>query len=139
MRVNIEIANIFSIKVQVQQIKQFLARNFIYIYKPWIRRRHPSISIYMHFQRAGFGVVQTRLNNQNHLKFTDTELKLTQVHVARKWSRNRSHQSMPLQDGVKVVAGILPGAGVASEPISVDHPYGVRHQSLSRFWCRLHP
>ena len=61
----------------------------------------------MHAKGAGSGAAQVRLRNQNHLKFTDPELKLTLVHVARNWSRNRSHQNILLEDGVKVATGIL--------------------------------
>ena len=61
----------------------------------------------MHFQGAGFGAVQTRHRNQNHLKFINPELKLSLVHVARNWNRNQNHLGILLEDGVKVATEIL--------------------------------
>ena len=91
--------------------------------KPWNRSLHQSLGPDMYFQRACSGAVQTKLRNQNHLKFIDPELKLTLVHVARNWSRNQKHRSFYSTTESKSQSGYFPGAGVASKQISVNQ-YG---------------
>ena len=107
--------------------------------KPWKRSLHQSLSLDKYFQRAGSGAVQTRLKNQNHLKFIDPELKLTLALVARNWSRNRNYQSILPEDGVKVATGILPRSRSCIRANICKPPIRSRHQRLSRFWCRVHP
>ena len=107
--------------------------------KPWKRSLHQSLGPDMYFQRAGSGAVQTRLRNQNHLKFIDPELKLTLALLPWSWSRNRNHQSILLEDGVKVATGILPRSRSCIRANICKPPIRSRHQRLSRFWCRLHP
>ena len=105
----------------------------------WIRSRYQSLSIDMYARGSGSGAVQIRLRNQNHLEFTDPELKLTLVHVARNWSRNRSHKSILLEDGVKVATEIISRSRSCIRANICEPSIRSRHQSLSRFWCRLHP
>ena len=107
--------------------------------KPWMRGRHQSLRFDRHLQGVGSGTVQTRLRDQNHFKLTDLELKLTLVHVAINWSRNRDHRSILLEDGVKVATGILSRSRSCIRANIGKPPIWSRHQILIRFWCRLHP
>ena len=96
---------------------------FIFL-EPLIWSRHQSLGLDMYVKRVGSVVARTRLINENHLKFIDPKLKLTLAHVARKWSRNRDHQNILFEEGVKAATGILSRTGVASEQTSVNHRYG---------------
>ena len=89
--------------------------------------RHQSLSLDMYAERSGSGAVHIRLWNQNHLRFTDPELKLTPVHVDRNSSRNRNHQNILLEGGVKVATSCI-RTNICKLPIRSGH------QSLSRFW-----
>ena len=58
------------------------------------------------------------------LKFTDPEIKLTLVNVAKNCSRNRITRAFYSETESKSQPGYFPGTGVASELISVNHRYG---------------
>ena len=102
--------------------------------KQRIQIQHPSQSHDTYFQGTGTGVVQARLTrDRNRSRVTSREreseqvsfkiprsrAKSTLVHFTENCSRNQSYQSILLEDGVKVTTGILSGAGVGSEHMSV--------------------
>ena len=75
---------------------------FIFL-KPWLRSRNQRLSLDRSRIRSG----SDQTWKQNHLKFTDSEPKLTLVHVTRRWSRNLNRRSILLEDGIKVATGML--------------------------------
>ena len=79
---------------------------------------------------ARSGAVQTRFKNHNRLKFANPGLKLTLVHVARNWSRNRNHQNILLEDGVQVATGILSRSRSCIRANIFEPPVPRRYQSL---------
>ena len=92
--------------------------------KPWKRSLHQSLGPDMYFQRAGSGAVQTRLRNQNHLKFIDPELKLTLPLLPGAGAETGIASAFYSKTGSKLQPGYFPGAGAASEQTSVNHRYG---------------
>ena len=101
--VNVEIVKCFlkNIFIIIDKTISIPEIQFMFL-KPWIRSQHQSPSLDMYFQEAGSGAVHVRLGNQNHLKFTDPQPRLTLVLVVRNRSRNRNHWGILLEDGVKV-------------------------------------
>ena len=105
---------------------------FIFL-KPGKRSLHQSLRIDMYFQRAESGAIQTRLRNQNPLKFIDLELKLTLAFVASNWSRTGITRAFYSKTGSKLQPGSFPGAGAASEQTSVRHLYGADTKGWAGF------